>query len=362
MIKTKLHKLNLNFSIIVGGFIISFTILIAILGYLIIPDQTPYSNAQILEIGCLAPMSKVKFLEIPTKEVQSSNFINTMLFGKHSNSTLIPINNAYYKDNQIFYTEYGSTLITKNLSKEDQAQIQKFYKIDDKILTKILTEKKYFFGTDKYGRDVLSQIVIGSRVSLSVGLVSVLISLFIGVIAGLVAGYYRGIADDIIMWIINVFWTVPSLLLVIAITFALGKGFWQVFIAIGFTMWVEIARIVRGQVMSIREKEYIYACKTLGYSDLRIMFRHILPNIVGAITVISASNFSTAILLEAGLSFLGIGIQPPIPTWGSMIKENYSYILLDKAYLSIIPGFAIMFLVLSFMLLGNGIRDKFDPK
>ena len=150
--------------------------------------------------------------------------------------------------------------------------------------------------------------------------------------------------------------------MVIAITLALGKGFWQVFIAVGLTMWVEVARIVRGQVLSIRELEYVEAGKALAYKPFRIIFKHILPNVIGPVIVISAANFAAAILIEAGLSFLGIGAQPPIPSWGGMIKDHYSYIIMDKAYLAIIPGIAIMSLVLAFMLLGNGLRDAFDVK
>jgi len=150
--------------------------------------------------------------------------------------------------------------------------------------------------------------------------------------------------------------------MVIAITLALGKGFWQVFVAVGLTMWVEVARIVRGQVLVIRELEYVEAGRVLAYKSVRIIFKHILPNVIGPIIVISAANFAAAILIEAGLSFLGIGAQPPTPSWGSMIKDHYAYIIMDKAYLAIIPGLAIMSLVLAFMLLGNGLRDAFDVK
>ncbi len=164
------------------------------------------------------------------------------------------------------------------------------------------------------------------------------------------------------MWLVNVIWSIPTLLMVIAITLALGKGFWQVFVAVGLTMWVEVARIVRGQVLSIRESEYVEAGKALAYKPSRIIFKHILPNIIGPVIVISAANFAAAILIEAGLSFLGIGAQPPMPSWGGMIKDHYAYIIMDKAYLAIIPGVAIMSLVLAFMLLGNGLRDAFDVK
>jgi peptide/nickel transport system permease protein len=199
-------------------------------------------------------------------------------------------------------------------------------------------------------------------VSIAVGFISLIISLFIGITLGAVAGYFGGWIDNVIMWLINVVWSIPTVLLVVAITFALGKGFWQVFIAIGLTMWVDIARMVRGQVKSIKEKEYITASKALGFSNRRIIIKHILPNIIGPITVISASNFASAILQEAGLSFLGLGVQPPMPSWGSIIKENYGYIILDAAYMAIAPGIAIMLLVLSFFTLGSGIRKVIDVR
>ena len=164
------------------------------------------------------------------------------------------------------------------------------------------------------------------------------------------------------MWLVHVVWSIPTLLMVIAISLALGKGFWQVFVAVGLSMWVEVARVVRGQVLSLKQKEYIQAAKVLGFGDFRIMFRHLLPNVVGPIVVISAANFASAILIEAGLSFLGIGAQAPIPSWGAMVKNHYTYIILDKAYLALAPGLAIMSLVFALMLLGNMLREKFDVR
>jgi peptide/nickel transport system permease protein len=230
------------------------------------------------------------------------------------------------------------------------------------ITEKNIVQKTFILGTDRYGRDVLSQLIIGTRVSLSVGFISVAISLLIGIFLGAIAGYFGGKIDALISWFINVVWAVPTLLLVIAITFALGKGFWQVFVAVGLTMWVEVARVVRGQFMSLREKEFVEAARALGYRNFRIIFRHILPNAMAPVIVISAANFASAILLEAGLSFLGIGVQPPMPSWGGMIKENYAYIILDYAYLAILPGLAIMIMVLAFMLIGNGLRDALDVR
>lgn len=225
-----------------------------------------------------------------------------------------------------------------------------------------LEKRTYWLGTDKYGRDVLSRLMAGASVSLSVGAIAVFISICVGLSFGIVAGYYRGWVDALIMWFTNVIWAVPTLLLVMAITFAFGTGFWKVFLAVGLTMWVEVARIARGQVLSIREKEYVEAAKALGFSDLRIMFKHILPNIWSPVIVISAANFASAILIEAGLSFLGLGAQIPVPSWGNMIREHYAFITTDMAYLAITPGVMIMLLVLSFMLVGNGLRDALDVK
>jgi peptide/nickel transport system permease protein len=222
--------------------------------------------------------------------------------------------------------------------------------------------KKFLLGTDTYGRDILSRLVIGTRVSLSVGLITVIISLTIGLLLGSIAGFYRGKTDDIIMWLINVIWSIPTLLLVFAITIVLGKGFWQVFVAVGLTMWVSVARLVRGQVINARELEYVEAGRALGFSDLRIIGRHILPNIIGPVMVIAASNFASAIVIEAGLSFLGVGVQPPQPSWGLMIKENYNFIITQNPMLALAPGFAIMLLVLAFNLLGNGLRDALNVR
>ena len=191
---------------------------------------------------------------------------------------------------------------------------------------------------------------------------AVFISLFIGVTLGAWAGYYGGRIDAAISWLMNVVWSLPALLLVIAISFALGKGFWQIFIAVGLSMWVEVARLVRGQMIALKQVEYVEAAKALGFTDARIILKHILPNMAGPILVVASSNFASAILLEAGLSFLGFGAQPPMPTWGGMIKEHYGYIIIDAAYLAILPGLAIMLMVYSFNLVAMGLQDAFDVK
>lgn len=225
-----------------------------------------------------------------------------------------------------------------------------------------IVDHRFVLGTDLFGRDVLSRLLVGTRISLSIGLISVFISLIVGIFLGSLGGFYGGVVDRIVMWIINVTWSIPTLLLVIAISVALGKGFWQVFIAVGLTMWVEVARIVRGQVMSIKNRQYVIATQVLGFSTFRTLFGHILPNAFGPLVVITASNFAAAILIESGLSFLGIGTQPPAPSWGGMVKDHFRYLLLGKPYLTLLPGLAIMSLVLAFMTLGNSLRDILDVK
>ena len=337
----KLRKDKLSFLALVFIFL---CVLLGVFSVVLSPDSTPMANEMHIELATQKPLTKILFLEIPKQDIKQVSFMEGLFIGKPSTVNRIPIDKYTAIQNGVTYFPYHSEFMQTFIGS---------YKIKSQT---------FYFGTDIYGRDLLSRILNGIRISLSVGFIAVFLSLFIGITLGLIAGYFRGKTDDIIMWFVNVVWSIPTLLMVIAITLALGKGFWQVFVAVGLTMWVEVARIVRGQVLSIRELEYVEAGKALAYKPFRIIFKHILPNVIGPVIVISAANFAAAILIEAGLSFLGIGAQPPIPSWGGMIKDHYSYIIMDKAYLAIIPGMAIMSLVLAFMLLGNGLRDAFDVK
>ena len=209
---------------------------------------------------------------------------------------------------------------------------------------------------------MLSRLILGVRVSLMVGFIAVFISLTIGILLGAIAGYFGGRTDDLIMLLINTVWSIPTLLLVFAIVLALGRGIGIIFLAVGLTMWVDVARIVRGQVLGLKEIQFVEAAQSMGFSTWRILRRHILPNILGPVMVIAAANFATAILIEAGLSYLGFGIQPPTPSWGTMLNENYGYAIGGKPFLALVPAMAIMLMVLAFNLVGNGLRDALDVK
>ncbi|SEB95749.1 peptide/nickel transport system permease protein [Tenacibaculum sp. MAR_2009_124] len=325
--------------------------LVAVFCYLLAPDNSNNANQMHLEIHSKPPGFSTLILKIPTGNKIPHNFFNTFLYGKTEPHSEIPIKSYVTKKNNLEVIQYSDGLTkTHSLS------------IFNNDPESFIENKTFWLGTDKYGRDLLSRLLVGARISFSIGFIAVFISLIIGIPIGAFAGYFGGKIDALIMWVINITWSIPTLLLVIAITLALGKGFWQVFIAVGLTMWVEVARVVRGQVIVTKEQQYIEAAKALGFSDFRIIFKHILPNILAPIIVISAANFAAAILIESGLSFLGIGAQPPTPSWGAMIKNHYNYIVLGKPYLAVIPGLAIMSLVMAFMLLGNTLRDVLDVK
>lgn len=345
------RRLRKNKGALFGMGIILLSVLIALFAYILSPDGTPNANRMIVEIGGQKPGFKQGFLLLPKTPVPPKvSFMMRLLQGEEDQYHFIPINS---------YSTTKDSLIIQQYIDEGVAE-RKAYAIGTPGWK--LASQTFHLGTDKYGRDILSRLLVGVRVSLSVGLVTVLISLSIGVLLGALAGYFRGKVDDAIMWFINVIWSIPTLLLVFAITLMLGKGFWQVFIAIGLTMWVNVARIIRGQVMSVREMEYVEAARALGYVHGRILFRHVLPNVMGPVTVVAASNFASAIVIEAGLSFLGVGVQPPQPSWGLMIKENYNFIITNNPMLALAPGFAIMLLVLAFNMLGNGLRDALEVR
>ena len=334
-----------------GLVMILIAVLISVFGYFLSPDPSPYANRIILEIGGEKPGYTRQFLLVRKDQTSQTGFLGQLVSGKPDDVEYIPITSSQSTTDSIVAQKYIDEGVTERIAYSKTALAE------EPVVT-----KKFYVGTDKYGRDILSRLITGTRVSLSVGLITVLISLSVGILLGSIAGYFRGRVDNIVMWLINVIWSIPTLLLVFAITILLGKGFWQVFIAVGLTMWVNVARLVRGQVMGTKELQYVEAATVLGFSHFRIIAKHILPNIFGPILVIAASNFASAIVIEAGLSFLGVGVQPPQPSWGSMMRENYNFIITQNPMLAFAPGFAIMLLVLSFNLLGNGLRDALNVR
>lgn len=386
------RRLKKSTPAMVGLFLIALAIFISAFAYIFSTDNSTNANEMIPELALQHPGFSIEFLKVKKdKDAISESFIGKYFTGTENSYRMIPILEKHIEGKYVtvksFQGEgldpepltfnladvaYANSLSDTSAQIENQQIVFKNFKneqqkislaeLQQQVEKENFIRRTYWLGTDTYGRDILSRLLIGTRVSLSVGGIAVFISLFIGILLGSVAGYFRGVTDEIISWLINVIWAIPTLLLVFAITIALGKGFWQIFFAVGLTMWVGTARVIRGQVMSLRELDYIEAARSMGYSHVRIILRHIIPNVIGPVMVMAASNFATAILVEAGLSFLGIGVQAPTPSWGSMIRDNYGFIVSGNPSMAIIPGVAIMILVLAFNLLGNGLRDALDVR
>ena len=390
-----LRRFKSNKTALLGLCILFVSLFISIFAYVLAPDNSPNGNNQIVQIKTSPPNFAILLLHDSKDENdQNVSLFKKFFSGSPAHYIDIPIVSYKIQGSKIQYLEYRGEESKPLLKEKDiieivyplsltNRQIQfdgTVYTFNDfnnhlvkisqtEVLKKLesqIVKKKYLLGTDSNGRDVLSRLMIGSRVSFSVGLISVLISLLIGIVLGALAGYFRGRIDDFIMWLINVFWAIPTILLamglMISIDTASSSRIFMVYIAVGLTMWVDTARLIRGQFLSLREMEFVEATKALGYSHYRIIFIHILPNCIGPLIVITASNFAAAILIESGLSYIGLGVQPPQPSWGSMLKEYFGYVGTSKSYLALFPGLAIMILVFAFNLIGNGLRDAFDVK
>jgi peptide/nickel transport system permease protein len=297
---------------------------LSVIAYLWIPDSSRYANRQIPEASLLNPGSVICYKKISITK-SNQNIWSLIWNGDKS--------------------VYKYVVTTDNHTYGNQLEC-----------------KAFLFGTDKYGRDVFSRIFVGLRYTLIIGFSAVILSLFIGMLLGSMAGYFGGKMDQFISVFINVFWSLPTILLAFAVILSFGRSMVSIFAAIGLTMWGDIARLVRAQVLSAKELLYVQAGKALGYSDSRILFKQILPNIMGPVWVAVAGNFALAVLLESGLSFLGFGLQPPIPTLGNILQEQYSYAVTGKPMLALIPSIVVVLLVLSFQLITNSLRDRGDVR
>ncbi|KAA9345634.1 ABC transporter permease [Adhaeribacter soli] len=367
------QRLLRNGPAMLGLALVMLAVLVALAGHLILPDPTPNANDGIVALQKKPAGFTVKILNLPKADKQPEvNFLERWLFGAPSAFESVPIESYKLENGFLVARPYRSGL------EENTAllkfPLQRFFKeenasagdqhISEAEVEEFIETRTYWLGTDKAGRDVLSRLLLGTRISLGIGFLAVLISVTIGLFAGALAGYLGGRTDKAIMFIMTVVWSVPGIMLVIAISLALGsKSVWVSFVAVGLTMWVDVARVVRGQILSLKEKTYIEAAKVTGLPELRIIVKHLLPNLLGPLIVTATANFASAILMEAGLSFLGLGVQPPAPSWGMMVNEGFQLIgSKNSLFLVLLPSICISLLVLAFNLLGNGLRDAYDPK
>ncbi|TGE25005.1 ABC transporter permease [Hymenobacter aquaticus] len=352
------------------GFIVLCT-LVAVLGYWVLPDNSPDANNSLVQLQKEPPGFSATILRRPAPQEATApdNIWRTWWQGRESRFSESPIGGYQLAGDSVLIRPYRNhSALADAPQRYSLAQVAghagPVAALRQEVEQDRIIRRTYWLGTDKAGRDTLSRLLLGTRISLGIGFVAVLISLALGMLIGAVAGYVGGWVDSLLMGLMTVVWSIPGIMLVIAISLALdSKGVWTSFVAVGLTMWVDVARVVRGQMLSLREKTFVEAGRVLGLPQSRLIARHLLPNMTGPLIVIATSNFAAAILLEAGLSFLGLGVQPPAPSWGLMVNEGFQLLGTEAGlWLTLLPGLAISLLVLSFNLLGNGLRDAYDPK
>lgn len=387
-------RLMQNKLAVAGLVVIIISAITAMLGYLVMPDQTPDANDGAVQIRKKPPGFEVDFIKIrKNMVVEKHGLFQKMLYGQESAYILVPVRdfriegmrviaNLYPKNN--YERAYNLLNVVMPLNIEHTNEINEvpsdgninyvdvtgttrqvsYNELMRLFKTHNIERRKYYLGTDRSGRDLLSRLIFGTRISLAIGFIAMLISIFLGMTLGSAAGFFGGRIDAIIVWFMSVVWSIPGIMLVISISMVLqSRGVWVAFVAVGLTMWVEVARVVRGQMLAMKEKLFVEAARAFGFSNFRIVFYHILPNMMGPLIVIATANFASAIILEAGLSFLGLSVQPPTPSWGAMIFEGFQAMGTKNSWhLILFPGLAICIMVFTFNLFGNGLRDANDPK
>jgi len=383
------RRFRRNRPALAGLWFIAASLLTALFGYALAPDHTPDANTQIPEIALRNPGFRVTLIPVRLdRSVASPGLFSFLLHGAPPARRYVPVEagSILVANDSIHYQRFGDKQTRESLhlahlffpvndsiretgntwafsdSEGGKQQLQRGALTEKYRQSPPLKSRTFPLGTDKYGRCIFSRLILGFRVSLLVGCIAVIISLTIGLALGALGGYFGGRLDDLVMLLVNTVWSIPTLLLVFAVVLALGRGIGIIFLAVGLTMWVDVARVVRGQVIALRELPFVEAGKSMGLGSGRILFRHILPNLLGPVMVVAAGNFATAILIESGLSYLGFGVQPPAPSWGGMLNENYGYAISGKPLLALAPALAIALTVLAFNLVGNGLRDALDVK
>ncbi|GAA3929360.1 ABC transporter permease [Hymenobacter algoricola] len=366
------QRLLQNRPAMLGLGFIGLCVLIALAGYWVLPDNSPDANNGLVQLQKEPPGFTATILRLPRPDsarTADDNMLRTWQRGREPRFRDSPIGSYRFVGDSVRIEPYQNHSALAELPQTLALAAVAGHAgpaaaLRQEVEQEHIIRRIYWLGTDKAGRDELSRLLLGTRISLGIGLVAVLISLALGMLVGALAGYLGGWVDSLLLGLMTVVWSIPGIMLVIAISLALdSKGVWTSFVAVGLTMWVDVARVVRGQMLGLREKTFVEAGRVLGLPQSRLIIRHLLPNMTGPLIVIATSNFAAAILLEAGLSFLGLGVQPPAPSWGLMVNEGFQ-LLGTRAglWLTLLPGLAISVLVLSFNLLGNGLRDAYDPK
>ena len=315
------------------SFVLLFGLLIfSLLGRPFFPDNSQYANRQITELPLQKALTQATLLIIPGEKT----------------SDCWPVKN---------FRKNGNLIQADRIINAQGQTIP----IEIPFAEGIELEKiTFYLGTDALGRDLFSRLMSGIKISLLIGFFAVVVSLMVGTIVGLLAGYYSGWWDKILTTLINSMWSIPTVLLVFAFVLALGRGVENIVLAIGLTMWVDIARLVRGMAISGKQEAYIQSTKALAYPDYRIISRHLFPNMINPLIILATTNFATAILVEAGISYLGFGIQPPMPSVGIILSENYAYVLGGHYVKAAAPAVIIVIMVLSLNLIGTALKDGLD--
>lgn len=335
-------------SAVVAALYLMAALFLALFGYTVAPDNAPDANTQLIAMANSKPGTAVHILALKSLQEHTP----PQPTGSLRTGTPLPYTPVAIIPESLRMS--GDSLWAALVESPDAVFSMHQAALWDQQSPVIV--RTFWLGSDAYGRCILSRLIIGFRISLSVGALAVGLALFIGVFMGALGGYAGGRIDDAVMLVVNVVWSVPTLLLVFAVVMALGRSIWVVFLAVGLTLWVDVARLVRGQMISLRNQPFVEAAYNLGLPPWRIIIRHLIPNLIGPLLVVLAGCFATAILLESGLSYLGFGVQPPTPSWGSLLNEHYGHALSGQWIPALAPALTIASTVWAFYALGNGIK------